>query len=162
MNRPCGKPMTVNILSSWSWWYGLLVLMSSCRHRKIGSDVSNSANIHPIAQISAPALHITSNAFRDGFRASIPKAKQGQWSSRPLEATDLHRHSQHHSLCIMVSIAIDFSTTQQFLLYNIMHIVPSSTRCNGNVMVKMLDLTYHWQDIGSTPSQVAIWWLILG
>lgn len=30
----------------------LLVLMSSCRQWNIGSDVSSSANIHPIAQIS--------------------------------------------------------------------------------------------------------------
>lgn len=39
-------------LSNWSWWYGLLVFISSWRQWKIGSDVNNSANIQPIAQIS--------------------------------------------------------------------------------------------------------------
>ena len=49
---PCGKPMTLKILSSWSWWYGLLVLMSSWRQWNIGSDVISSAKMQPIAQMS--------------------------------------------------------------------------------------------------------------
>lgn len=54
---PAGKPMTLNILSSWSWWKGLLVLMSSWRQWKMGSDVSSSAKMQPIAQISDAHTH---------------------------------------------------------------------------------------------------------
>lgn len=49
---PCGNPITLKILSSCSWWYGLLVLISSWRQWNIGSHVNNSAKIHPIAHIS--------------------------------------------------------------------------------------------------------------
>ena len=49
---PWGKPITLKIRSSWSWWYGVLVLMSSWRQWNIGSDVNSSAKIHPMAQIS--------------------------------------------------------------------------------------------------------------
>lgn len=56
-SRPAGKPMTLNILSSWSWWNGLLVLMSSWRQWKMGSDVSSSAKMQPIAQISDAHTH---------------------------------------------------------------------------------------------------------
>lgn len=49
---PAGNPMTLNIRSSWSWWKGLLVLISSWRQWKIGSEVNNSANMQPIAHIS--------------------------------------------------------------------------------------------------------------
>ena len=51
-NLPKGKPMTLKILSNWSWWYGLLVLMSSWRQWKIGSEVRSSAKMHPMAHIS--------------------------------------------------------------------------------------------------------------
>lgn len=50
---PAGKPITLKMRSSWSWWKGLLVLMSSWRQWNIGSDVSSSAKIQPIAQMSA-------------------------------------------------------------------------------------------------------------
>ena len=50
---PSGKPITLKMRSSWSWWYGLLVFRSSCRQWKIGSEVSSSAKIQPIAQMSA-------------------------------------------------------------------------------------------------------------
>lgn len=49
---PAGNPMTLNIRSSWSWWKGLLVFISSWRQWKIGSEVNNSANMQPIAHIS--------------------------------------------------------------------------------------------------------------
>lgn len=49
---PAGKPMTLNIRSSWSWWKGLLVFISSWRQWKIGSEVSSSANMQPIAHMS--------------------------------------------------------------------------------------------------------------
>lgn len=49
---PAGKPMTLKMRSSWSWWYGLLVLMSSWRQWNMGSDVSSSAKMQPIAQMS--------------------------------------------------------------------------------------------------------------
>ena len=52
LNLPWGNPITWNILSNCSLWYGLLVLMSSWRQWNIGSDVNSSANIHPIAHIS--------------------------------------------------------------------------------------------------------------
>lgn len=54
---PAGKPMTLNIRSSWSWWKGLLVLMSSWRQWKMGSDVSSSAKMQPIAQMSGTHKH---------------------------------------------------------------------------------------------------------
>ena len=78
-NQPCGKPMTVNILSSWSWWYGLLVLISSCRQRNIGSDVSSSAKMHPIAQISATAAaaaHLSSLLKTTSTFLYVPFAPQ--------------------------------------------------------------------------------------
>ena len=50
-------------LSNWSWWYGLLVLISSCLQWKIGSDVSSSAKIHPIAQISVKNVKTINNLF---------------------------------------------------------------------------------------------------
>ena len=53
LDKPWGKPMTVNILSSWSLLYGVMVLISSCRQWKIGSDVRSSAKMHPMAHISA-------------------------------------------------------------------------------------------------------------
>lgn len=49
---PAGNPMTLNIRSSWSWWKGLLVFISSWRQWKIGSEVNSSANMQPIAHIS--------------------------------------------------------------------------------------------------------------
>ena len=49
---PCGNPMTVKIRSNWSWWYGLLVFISSWRQWNIGSEVSSSAKMQPIAQMS--------------------------------------------------------------------------------------------------------------
>ena len=49
---PAGKPMTLKMRSNWSWWYGLLVLMSSCRQWKMGSDVRSSAKMQPMAQMS--------------------------------------------------------------------------------------------------------------
>ena len=53
---PCGNPITLKILSSCSWWYGLLVLISSWRQWNIGSHVNNSAKIHPIAHISGESV----------------------------------------------------------------------------------------------------------
>ena len=44
--------VTLNIRSSWSWWKGLLVFISSWRQWKIGSEVNSSANMQPIAHIS--------------------------------------------------------------------------------------------------------------
>lgn len=68
----CGKPITLNILSSWSWWYGLLVLISSWRQWNIGSDVSSSAKIHPIAQIS---VKVKENYISLEFMSNFPVKK---------------------------------------------------------------------------------------
>jgi len=43
---PDGKLITEKIRSSWSWWYGVLVFISSCLQWNIGSYVNNSAKIH--------------------------------------------------------------------------------------------------------------------